>query len=155
MKIGIVVYSWSGNTLSVAGKLREHLIGAGHSVELLPITVAGTRERGARKFELGPLPDLDSYEGVVFGGAVEAFSLTPVLSAYLEQMAPLAGKKVACLVTQQFPYPWMGGSRAIRQMKKICMRKGGTIVGAAVVNWAASRREKTASAAIESLGRAF
>jgi len=155
MKIGIVIYSWSGNTLSVGEKLATKLQSVGHSAELVQVKVVGEREQGARQFELDTLPDLTAFDAIAFGSAVEAFSLSPVLKAYLKQVGSLAGKKVACLVTQQFPYPWMGGNRAIRQMKKLCMRKGGAIVGSAVVNWAASRREETMSAAIESLGSAF
>jgi len=151
MNIGIVVYSWSGNTLSVAEKLREKLSGAGRAVSLEQVGLAGERKQGDRKFELVKLPDVAAYDALVFGAAVEAFSLSPVLKAYLKRVGSLEGKRVACLVTQQFPYPWLGGNRAIRQMEKLCRVKGATIIGAAVVNWATSRREKTTQAAIERL----
>ena len=151
MNIGIVVYSWSGNTLSVAERLKERLAAAGHTVNLEQVTVVGERKRGAREFELATKPDVEPYDVVVFGAAVEAFSLSPVLTAYLKEVGSLEGKKVACLVTQQFPYPWMGGNRAIRQMKKLCVAKGGAIDGSAVVNWAESRREKTTAQAIDRL----
>ena len=95
------------------------------------------------------------YDAVVFGSAVEAFSLSPVLKSYLKRIGPLQGKKVACLVTQQFPYPWMGGNRAIRQMRRLCKVKGGAIVGTAVVNWAKSRREKTTAQAIDRLAELY
>jgi len=155
MKIGIVVYSWSGNTQSVAGKLKERLDAAGHEAALLRVQVVGERKQGAREFELDELPEIASYDGLVFGAAVEAFSLSPVLKRYLDRVTPLAGKKVACLVTQQFPYPWMGGNRALRQMRKLVRAKGGTVVGAAVVNWASARREKTTAEAIAKLSSVF
>jgi len=78
-----------------------------------------------------------------------------VLTAYLKKVQSLAGKKVACLVTQQLPFPWMGGSNAIRQMRGLCKAKGASIVGSAVVNWAKSRREKTMAVAIEKLKGCF
>ena len=87
-----------------------------------------------REFELDKLPDLGTYDGIIFGAAVEAFSLSPVLSAYLKKADSLVGKKVACLVTQQFPYPWMGGNNAVRQMRNLCKAKGASMVGSAVVN---------------------
>jgi hypothetical protein len=155
MKIGIVVYSWSGHTLSVAEALKEKLAAGGHSAELVQVDVVGERKQGARDFKLDTLPDLNSYDGLVFGAAVEAFSLSPVVTAYLKKVDSLAGKKVVCLVPQQFPYPWMGGSNAIRQMRKLCKAKGAAIVGSAAVNWAKSRREKTMAAAIDRLSRAF
>jgi len=155
MSIGIVVYSWAGHTLSVAEKLQEGLVAGGHTVKLEQVTVVGGRKQGAREFGLETLPDVAPYDAVVFGSAVEAFSLSPVLTAYLKQIGSLQGKKVACLVTQQFPYPWMGGNRAIRQMKKLLKAKGGTIAGSAVVNWAKSRRGKTTVAALERLSDLF
>jgi len=155
MNVGIVVYSWSGNTLSVAEKLKARLAEAGHTADVVQVQVVGERKQGAREFELDALPDLASYDGLVFGAAVEAFSLSPVLKAYLKKVDSLVGKKVACLVTQQFPYPWMGGNRAIRQMRKLCKAKGGTVVDSAIVNWAKSRREATTAAAVDRLSGPF
>lgn len=91
----------------------------------------------------------------MFGSAVEAFSLSLVLTTYLKQIESLQGKKVACLVTQFFPYPWMGGNRAIRQMRKLCEAKGATVCGLGIVNWMRSRREKTTAKAVDQLSKLF
>ena len=155
MNIGIIVYSQTGNTLSVARKLEERLSAAGHSVTLQQVTVVGERKQGDRDYRLETLPDVGPYDALVFGSAVEAFSLSPILTDYLKQIDSLQDKKVACLVTQFFPYPWMGGNRAIRQMRKLCESKGATVCGSAVVNWAKSRREKTIAAAVDRLSRLF
>jgi len=155
MNIGIIVYSQTGNTLSVAEKLEERLAAAGHSVALEQVTVAGGRKSGDRDFKLEALPDVKPYDALVFGAAVEAFSLSPVMTSYLKQVGSLQGKKVACLVTQAFPYPWMGGNRAIRQMRKLCEAEGATVLGSGVVNWAKSRREKTTTEASDRLSKLF
>jgi flavodoxin len=155
MNIGIIIYSQSGNTLKVAEKVRERLIGEGHAVNLERITVVGERTPQTRKFELDNCPDVAPYDAIVFGSAVEAFSLSQVLKRYLNELESLEGKQVACLVSQQFPYPWMGGNRAIGQMQKICTSKGATIRTTGIVNWAKSRRDKTMAAAVAQLGKAF
>jgi hypothetical protein len=155
MNIGIVVYSWSGHTQSVAEKLREGLVAKGHAAAILPVKVAGERKQGAREFELGALPDLSPYDAFVLGAAVEAFSLSPVLSAYLKRIDPLNGRKVACLVSQRFPYAWLGGNRAIRQMKRLLKAKDATIVGSAVVQWAESKRETSTASAVDRLSGLF
>ena len=155
MNIGIIVYSQTGNTLSVAKKLEERLAAAGHSATLEEVTVAGGRKSGDRDFRLEALPDAGRYDAIVFGAAVETFFLSPVMTRYLKQVGSLQGKKVACLVTQFFPYPWMGGNRAIRQMRKLCEAKGATVLGSGVVNWAKSRREKTTTRAIDRLSGLF
>jgi flavodoxin len=155
MNIGIIVYSQSGNTLSVAKRLKEKLSAAGHSATLEEVKVVGGRESGDRSFKLETLPDVDPYEALVFGSAVEGFSLSPVLTDYLKQIKSLQGKKVACLVTEFFPYPWMGGNRAVHQMRKLCESKGATVCGSGVVNWVSWRREKTTTDAVDRLSRMF
>ncbi len=155
MNIGIIVYSQTGNTLSVAEKLKEKLAAAGHTVSLEKVTVAGGRKPGDKSFQLETLPDPGPYDAVVFASHVEAFSLCEVTARYLKHIESLEGKKVACLVSEFLPYPWMGGSRAIRQMRKLCQSKGAIVVGSGVVNWAKSRREKTTTKAVDRLSKLF
>ena len=155
MKIGILVYSQSGNTLQVSEKLKERLIGEGHAVTLERVTVQGERTPKTKSFELDAQPDPSPYDAIVFASYVEAFSLCAVMSQYLSQLGSLQGKRVALLVTQQFPYPWMGGSRAINQMKRICQSKGADVRTTGIVNWAKSRRDATIAAAVDRLGNAF
>ena len=155
MKIGIIVYSQTGNTLSVAEKLKEKLVAAGHSAEIEQVTVAGGRKAGDRNFQLETRPDVEQYDALVLGAAVEAFSLSPVLATYLRGIGSLDGKRVACLVTQFFPYPWMGGNRPIRQMCRLCESKGATVTGSAIVNWCRFRRAKTTALAIDRLTQAL
>ncbi|MEA3355943.1 MAG: flavodoxin family protein [Candidatus Bipolaricaulota bacterium] len=155
MNIGIIVYSQSGNTLSVAKRLKEKFSAAGHSATLEEVKVVGGRKPGDKGFQLETLPDVELYDALLLGSAVEGFSLSPVLTAYLKQIKSLQGKKVACLVTQFFPYPWMGGNRAVRQMRKLCESKGATVCGSGVVNWVSWRREKTTADAVDRLSRMF
>ena len=156
MNIGIIVYSQTGNTLQVAEKLTKRLIGEGHSVNLEQVTVVGVRTPQTTRFELETQPDASSYDTIIFGSAVEGFSLSPVLSRYLNNIGSLQGTKVACLVTEFFPFPWMGGNRAIRQMKKTCQSKGASIRATGIVNWGIkSRRDKTMAVAVNKLSKAF
>lgn len=134
MNIGIILYSQTGNTLSVAQKLQEKLSAAGHSATLDRIEVVGQVAPG-QAVQFKTVPDAAPYDALVLGGPVQAFSLVQVMKAYLGQCASLEGKPVACLVTQAFPYPWMGGNRAIRQMCKLVEAKGGTVRGTGIVNW--------------------
>jgi hypothetical protein len=155
MKIGIIVYSQTGHTLEVCEKLGDRLIGEGHSVTMERVTLAGERTSGTRSFELQKRPDPSPFEAIVFASYVEAFSLCAVMDQYIRDLESLVGKKVACLVTQQLPYAWMGGRRAIRQMTRLCRSKEATIRAQAVVNWAQSRREQTMAAAVSQLSKAL
>lgn len=155
MKIGIIIHSQTGNTNSVALKLKEKLSAAGHSVDLERLKVLGALRRGIKDIQFEALPNAGQYDALVFGAPVEAFSLSSVMVSYLTQVASLQSKKVACLVTQFFPYPWMGGNRAIGQMKKICESKGAVVFGSEVINWSSSRRDLKIIEAVDRLSKLF
>jgi len=153
MKVGIVVYSQTGNTLSVATKLKEKLAAAGHSVVLEQVKLVGERKQGLRECQLEPLPDVTAYDVLVFGAAVEAFSLSPVMAKCLGQIGSLEKKSVVCLITQAFPFAWLGGSRAARQMRTLCEAKGAAVRGSAVVNWMGKGLDRRIANGVEKLSK--
>ena len=155
MNIGMIIYSQTGNTYSVAMKLKEKLSAAGHSVNIERVEVSGEVRPGVTSFQLKTRPEVDTYDALVFGAPVQAFSLSPVMTSYLKQIASLQNKKVACLVTEFLPYPWMGGNQAIRQMRKICESKGATVCGSGIVNWSRARREEQIIEVVDRLSRLF
>jgi len=155
MKIGIILYSQTGNTYSVSLKLKEKLITAGHSVDIERLKVVGEVRPGTKDIGFENLPDVEPYDVLVFGSPVQAFSLSSVMASYLTQIVSLQGKKVALLVTQFFPFPWMGGNRTAGQMKKICESKGAVICGAEIVNWSNPSREKRITEVVEKLSKLF
>jgi flavodoxin len=154
MNIGMIVYSQTGNTHSVALKLQEKLSAAGHTVTLERIEVSGEVQPG-KPVQFTTLPDAAKYEALVFGSPVQAFSLCQAMVEYLKQVASLQGKKVAFLVTQAFPYPWLGGNRAVRQMKRLCESKGATVCGSGIVNWMKKSREQQIVEVVDRLGGLF
>ena len=141
MKIGIIVHSHTGNTLSVAQKLKKTLEANGNSVNLEQVT-AVDKDPSAKKVQLDSIPDTEGYDALIFGAPVWAFSLSPVMKVYLSQLPPLSGKKVSCFVTEQLPYPFMGGNRAIREFRKACGLKGAGMGETGIVNWSNKKREK-------------
>ena len=158
MNIGILVHSCTGNTYSVVLKLKERLSTAGHSVIIERISPLGgkeTYEKDITKIRLEAQPDISTYDALILGAPVRGPSISPVMAACLVQIASLFNKKIACLVTEAFPYPWMGGNRSIAQMKKICESKGATILGTGIVNWMNSNREKNIADTVEKLSSLF
>jgi flavodoxin len=155
MNIGIIVYSQTGNTNSVGLKLKEKLSANGHSVNIERILLAGDAQPVAKDIQFESRPEVSTYDALVFGAPVEAFSLSQVMKSYLTQVASLKGKKVACFVTKGLPFYWTGGSRAIVQMKKICGSKDATICGTGIVVWMSKDREKKIDEVVEKLSRLF
>ena len=155
MNIGIILYSETGNTYSVSQKLKEKLVTSGHSVNIERLKVIGKVRPGAKDVKFEVLPNIEPYDALVFGSPVQAFSLSSAMTTYLSQIKSLKDKKAALLVTQYFPFPWLGGNRAIGQMKKICESKGAIICGTAVVNWSKPSREKQITEMVEKLSKLF
>lgn len=99
MNIGIVIYSQTGNTLSVAERLRDRLTEEGHTSAIERVTVEGEVKPGT-PVQLTACPDPAGYDAVVFASPVQGFSLALAMKAYLEQVGGLSGKPVALYITQ-------------------------------------------------------
>jgi flavodoxin len=145
MKIGIIVHSQTNNTYSVALKLQEKLKEAGNEVDVKKVVmVGGDRPENKEKIQLEISPDITEYDALIFGAPVHAFALAPAMQIYLEQLPSIQDKKVALYVTKKLRFEWTGGTRAISQMKKYCLSKGGVIVGTGIVIWNKKRDQKIA-----------
>lgn len=140
MKIGILVHSQTGHTLSVAEKMKDRLATEGHEVTVERVVATNDGEPKAERVVLEHAPDHEQYEALILGAPVRGFALSPVMSAYLTALPSLRGKKMECFVTEYFPFPSMGGNQAIRQMKALCEGKGGEVVGTGVINWSNPKR---------------
>lgn len=155
MKIGIIVYSQTGNTLSVAMKFQEKLIGLGHSVSVERIEPLNSTERKVEEIKFKAVPDIEEFDALLFAAQVQAFSLSPVMTAYMNQLPVLKNKKIICFVTMYFPFKWMGGANAILKMKNACRLKNGTVCGTGIVNWSSKHREKKIFDTVEELSKSL
>lgn len=143
MKIGVIIYSQTDNTYSVALKLEEKLKEAGNEVEIKRVNmVGGNKPENKDKIKLENPPTIVDYDALIFGSPVHAFSLAPAMQVYLEQLPSLENKKVALFVTKGLRFEWTGGTRAIGQMKKACQSKGGEIIGTGIIVWNKNKDKK-------------
>ncbi len=154
MNVGLIIHSQTGNTYSVAERLSEKLCAVGHSATLQRLEPVGEVRPGAKEVEFKELPDVGRFDAIVFGAPVHAFSLSTAMKAYLQKLPLLTGKRVALLVTQAFPFAWMGGNRAVRQLRRACEAKGAQVCGTGVVNWSRGRERRIAEVT-DRLGRCF
>lgn len=154
MKIGIIVYSRTGHTLSVATKLKEKLSAAGHAVTLERLETTGPVSLSPTSAELKTKPSIDPYEALVFGSPVQGGVPAPPMTSCLEQVASLEGKKVACLVTGFFPAGW-GRNQTVAKMKQICESKGATVCGSGSVGWLSLGRRQKIAKVVDGLANCF
>lgn len=155
MNIGIIIHSQTGHTYSVAERIKEKLAAAGHGVNIERVTPVGEAHPGIKNLQLETKPPTEPYDALIFAAPVWAFTLSPVLAAYLAQLPSLQGKKTACFVTMGFPFSWMGGNRAVTRIQEICAAKGATVCGAAVLHWMGRDREPEITVAVERLSGLF
>lgn len=141
MKIGVIVYSQTGNTYSVAEKIKEKLLSRGHFVNIERLLIIGDIQPNQRVFSFQAMPDIGKYDALVFAAPVQGFNLSPVMASYFTHLSPLNKIKTFCFVTQAFPFQWMGGKQAISRMKDLVEAKGGKVTGAGIVNWSSKKRE--------------
>ena len=141
MKIGIIIHSMTGHTFTVAEELSQKLMDKGHTVELKKVVPVEEEPKDPKNVQLKEIPPVEPYGLVIFGAPVHGMAASPAMRLYLKQLPDLSGKMVALFVTQSFPFPFMGGSRSIGQMKKICEAKGADVYETGVINWSRNTRQ--------------
>jgi flavodoxin len=155
LSIGIIVYSRTGNTLSVAQKLKKRLSTAGNTVTLQRLEILGPVSLSVTRVELKTVPPIDQYDVVVFATSVQGGVPAPAMKGYLEQLDSLVGKQVACLVTGFFPFAEWGRNQTIAQMIEICESKGATVRGSGSVGWLSLRRKQQIKDLVDNLSIVF
>lgn len=150
--IGLVVYSRTGNTLSVAERLQQELESRGHRCDLLRLQVAGDDKPGRKHYDFVFPPDLGVYDSLVFASPVHGFSLATAMESYFRGLVTLQGKLVSLFVTHSFPFAWLGGNRALSQMRAHVATKGGIVGESGVISWSNRKREQKVSHLVELIG---
>lgn len=141
MKIGIIIYSHSGNTLSVANKLCEKLNLKGFDCYLDEIK-AEDEDPNIKNPILITNPSVAYYDVLIFATPVRAFMISPIMQAYLKRIESLSQKPVFLFVTHHFPYAWMGGRTTIAAMSKLIKDKQGSILDSFVIDWSNKKRKQ-------------
>lgn len=157
MKIGIIVYSQTGNTYSVVEKVKEELTNKGHEVNIkrLETLEENVVQPGAKDIKYKNLPELDKYDGYIFASPVQAFSLSTGMESYLNNIESLDNKKTACFLTKGLPFNWTGGNRAIKQLKGLIESKNGNVVETGIIKWLSFNRNKQIRNVVKKMGKTF
>ena len=152
MNIGMIVYSRTGHTYSVARKLGEALSAAGHTVNMERVEPARpvSLSAYAENVPLKTTPATNGYDALIFGSPVQGGIPAPPMAGFLDQIPSLEGQTVALLVTGVFPAAW-GRDQTIAKMTEICASKGATVIGAGSVGWWSLARKRRIAEAVEHL----
>lgn len=157
MKIGIIVHSMTGNTSLVAERLKNRLEKEEHEVFMEKLSIIGGEDQSQQdvnKINIEPLGiPLEEMDLLIFGGPVRGFQASPAIKALLGKVEGLEGKDTMIFVTHAFPFNWMGGNSAIKQMKNICVNKGANILFTGIIDWKNSKREVQIDSLVGSITR--
>lgn len=118
MNKSIIVHSQTDYTWSVTDKLQADLLVMGHQVAMERIRETDVQQPKSDLVSFAECPDPSPCEAVIFAAPVHAFSINPVIKAYLARIPGQAGKQVACFVTMHFKKPWMGGNKLLRSVQQ-------------------------------------
>ena len=148
MNIAIVVYSQTGHTREVVESLAEKLHNENRAVSVHPLETAAS-DKDHPEVQLTSWPDVADADILILAAPVHAFSLAPAMDKYLQSLGDLKEIKALLIMTQHFPYPWMGGLRAMGQFKNVCSHKGAEIIADGIINWSNKKRPEQIRALIE------
>lgn len=149
MNIGIIVYSKTGNTLSVAERIKDVLVKMDNRVKLERFSVETEGSHPNKIVHLLSMPDPAGYDLLIFGAPVQAFSLDPAMKQYLHELDKFSTVPTGFFITQQLPKAWMGGNQASRQLTALLQEKGVTATNMGIVNWSTAKKEKQISQIVE------
>ncbi len=155
MDIGMLVYSLSGNTLSVAERLKESLTTTGHAVTLERVETVGPATLENEEAALRTRPTVTPCDALVLATPVRGGRLPSPMARTLEQLPSLEGKDVAFLVTGFFPFAGWGREQVIAELTALCESQGATVLGAASVGWFSLTRGRQIKRAVDRLGNLF
>ncbi len=135
MKKAIIVYSKTGNTFGVAKRLAEKM-----NLDVMEVQAKDDQTNSINPI-LTQIPDVTSFDHLIFASPVHAFQLSKVMQTYFNQLPDLAGKTAYIFVTHFFPFAWMGGNQTLKQMKKILEGKNLKVIQMTSINWKSKKRE--------------
>jgi flavodoxin len=140
MKKALIYYSKTGHTESVAEQFKD--------VELIKVR-ATSEDPNQKQVSLIDPPEIENYDHIIFACPVHGFMVCKIMKAYLDQLADLSGKTIDCFVTHMFRYSWLGGTQALKQMKKVIESKNGVVRQMTSINWKSRQREADIKKMIE------
>lgn len=132
MVIGIIVHSKTGNTLALAQEIKR-VLDEKHTAEIVTLKESFPIE----------VPEVAQYDALVFGSSVEALAIEPHMKRVMKQIPTLAGKIVFNFTNQLFPFSVLGGFQARNTMRKIVTKKGGKLLGEAIIHGLPAKKKSS------------
>ncbi|MGD9605663.1 MAG: flavodoxin family protein [Bacilli bacterium] len=151
MKIGIIVYSYTGNTFLVSQKLLQKLEEKHMDVTLLRIETNQNEEMDPSKVVLNNHLDVSMFDTFVFASPIRGFSLSAPFKKFLKDDFKEKNKQVYGFVTQFLPFNWCGPNQSNKFMKAILDQNGCPFKFMGPIKWKKRNREEQISQLVNNL----
>lgn len=149
MTIGIIVYSYTNNTLTIANQLKEALVNKGYLVEIESIK-AYNEDPNNTQIILSNIPNHKKYDKLIFATCVRGFDCAPVFKAYMNTIDTLDNKRCAGFVSQYFPWDGLGGTQSLKRMRDLVEMKKGVFVPLRSIHVKSKQKDKQIAELISS-----
>jgi NAD(P)H dehydrogenase (quinone) len=150
VNIGIFVHSQSGHSSALGMAITKALREKGHEVDIQLIMPAGRAHPRMKRVELREeIPDLSSYDAVLFGGPVWAFTASPVVISFIKEIPSLKGKKALCFTTSGFPTAISGAEGGLKKLAGLLQEIDATVLEGEAIFWGLWCGQKKMEAAAE------
>jgi NAD(P)H dehydrogenase (quinone) len=150
MKIGIILYSSTGHTRTVAYRLVSSLSNNGHQVEIVPLEPDSEMNFTVEHVELKRIPDVSKFNALVLASPVIGDHINAPMASFLEASPPLEGKKIILMATHFFPHAW-GCRQMFRAMRTHHALIGSEVIGQGDVIWLGFNRRRRTDKMVEHL----
>lgn len=128
----MIIHSMSGITLKFGNLISEKLQKDGHSVDIVQlktdVPIAGGTITHHKDFKITNQPDISSYDTILVGCPVWAFTASIVAYQCVTSFPNLKGKKFLPFITMGFFLPGMGGKQAVELMTKTAKDLGADVL---------------------------
>ncbi|MGD9887107.1 MAG: flavodoxin family protein, partial [Bacilli bacterium] len=135
MKIGIVVYSYTGNTFLVSQILASKLEENHFDVTIERLETYQNEEMDPQKVTLNNHLLLSKYDVLVFASPIRGFSLAAPFKKFLTNDFQETDKKVFGFVTQFLSFNWCGPNQAKMTLQVVLNHKNCDFTVLGSIKW--------------------
>lgn len=118
MKKCIVYYSKTGHT--------KHIVNKFNDFDVFVVSAESDDPNNEHPI-LTNIPDIQSYDHIIFACPVHGFQMSKIMRAYMIGLKDLNHKVIDIFVTHLFRFACFGGNQTLKQMTKIIKARGGYV----------------------------
>ena len=148
MRIGIIYYSYTGNTERVIQELSKKLRLNQHDLYEYKLEPASEFSLSQEYVPIKGIPDISGLDRLIMGTPVQGARMSGPMRAFFNEIDDFNRMQISFVLTHLFWKKW-GAEQTIQSMKTLCEEKNGEYIGEIDVRWLSIFRNKRIDEAVE------